>query len=519
MAAATDSVADVLVTNARVLTMDPRAPVAEAVLIRGERIAGVGNDSDLRAATASPTVLDVAGATVVPGFIDAHTHFELASITLEHMVQAYAPPCRTLAEIASVVRRELDELGGSGWVVCRSSFGLQHKVAERRLFGRDELDALCPRRPLVIFAGLHVAMLNSAGLHELGLLGGRVPRGSTLQRDASGRPTGVVTEVANELPGWTAQQVADAVERRCEELLLRNGITSICSIPKWRSDFRGLREASASGRLPVRVAHYPVSPWVVEPRQFHDLAKSRVGTSTGKYRIGGIKLFVDGQGGDGISAHFDDLKYSQAELNEVVRGAHTAGLQVIMHTVTQTGIEMASRAIGRVVPDGSNPLRHRIEHGADYANADALFQIHRSGAVLVTTPHFMASESAKTAPPTLLRTLFDAGIPVAGGTDSTGTVPEGASPLFNVACAVLRRRVDGSVADAAQALSVAEALELFTWRAAWASHDEGNKGTLRPGLFGDLTVLSADPLATDPDRLEQIHVDATIVGGEVVYER
>lgn len=508
---------DLFIRNAHVLTMVPEAPPVEAVLVRSGRVTAVGTSAELRPLAADAVTIDAGGGTVVPGFVDAHSHFELTCLTLERFINAHAPPCRSLDEIVSVIRADAGRCDGYDWLVCRSSFGLQDKVTEARLFTRADLDVVSPDRPLVVFAGLHVAMLNSVGLARLGLLDGRVPRGSTLQRDGSGEPTGVVTEVFHELPPWPAEEIARAVSRHSREVALQNGITSVASIAVWQSEIDGLKVAERAGHIPLRVVHYPVSPWLVPVDEIETLASKA--NSDNRVGVGGVKLFVDGQGGDGVSALFDDLKYSQEELDAVVGRASRAGLQTIMHAVTRTGIKMAARAIFRSDPSGDNPLRHRIEHGADYIGSENVCEVRSSGAVLVTTPHFILSDAEDFAPSSPLRTLLDTGIPVAGGTDSTGTVPEGNSPLFNVSCAVSRRRADGASLGQAEAISALEALRLFTSSAAWACRSEHEKGLIAPGLLGDLVLLSADPLSCNPDAIGEIGVDATIIGGEVVFSR
>lgn len=506
-----------LVVNAHVVTMAPDARPADAVLVRSGRIAAVGSKTDLHPQAEGAAIIDAGGATVLPGFVDAHCHFELTCLTLERLINAHAPPCGSLNEIAEVIRRDARRCAGYDWLVCRSSFGLQDKVAEGRLFTRGELDALSPERPVAVFAGLHVAMLNSAGLKRLDLLDGRVPAGSTVHRDDAGEPTGVVTEIFHELPAWPAGEIAKAVRRRCREVVLQHGITTVASIAASQSDIDGLRSARRAGDLPVDVIHYPVTPWVVPVGELESLSACQMDEDG--WRLGGIKLFVDGQGGDGVSALFDDLKWSQAALDDVVARASRAGLQVIMHAVTRTGIKMAARAIAQSASSGDNPLRHRIEHGADYIGRADIDEVRSSGAVLITTPHFMYSDSADFAPLSPLRTLLDAGVPLAAGTDSTGTVPEGNAPLFNLSCAVCRRRPDGEVVAAGEATTPFEGLSLFTSSAAWACGVEKRKGLIAPGLDGDLVFLSSDPLACPPDALPRITVDATVVAGDIVFSR
>ncbi|MGH3217456.1 MAG: amidohydrolase [Streptosporangiaceae bacterium] len=513
----TESGSSLLIVNANVLTLDDRQPTSEAVLITDGRVDKVGSSAELRSLAADAEVLDVAGACVLPGFIDGHTHFEMTSVSMDHYINAHTPPCRSLADIADVIRRERDRSPEFPWVVCRSSFGVQHKVAEGRLFTRQELDELVARKPLVVFAGLHVSMLNTAAMAALNLLTGPAPHGVTVHRDDNGEPTGVVTEIFDKLPAWPAELVAAAVAAHESDVLLANGITSILSIPFSGSEMRAVRMAQRRGELTVRVRHYPVHPWGASLDSFEQLGlDSDVGDD--RYRFGGVKLFVDGIGSDGLDEIIDDVKYTQEQFNDVVGRADRLGLQVLMHAFTRRGITTAARAAVSASRNArQSERRHRIEHGADYVNIEDLELIRASGVSLVASPHFMYSGAIEIAPPTPLRSLIDAGFRPIGGTDSTGTVLESASPLFNIACAVTRRRKDGSSFQLHEAITPLEGVKMFTTWAAYGSFEEKSKGKLAPGCLGDAIILSADPLSVAAEDLHNIKIDGTIIGGRLVY--
>jgi len=507
----------ILIVNANVVTLDDAMPGAEAVLITDGLVSKVGSSAELRPLAGDIEILDVGGASVLPGFIDGHTHFELTSVSIDHYINAHTPPCRNLADIADIIRRERDREVDYPWIVCRSSFGMQNKVTDGRFFTRQELDALSADKPLVVFAGLHVSMLNTAALAALGLLDTTTPAGMTVHRDEKGEPTGVVTEIFDKLPAWPSQLVASAVAAHERDILLANGITSISSIPFSGSEMRAVRMAQRAGALAVRVRHYPVHPWGASLDSFEQLGvESDVGDD--RYRIGGVKLFVEGIGSDGLDSVADDVKYTQEQLDDVVRRADDLGLQVLMHAFTPKGVVMAARAaesVRSIAPRGER--RHRIEHGADYVNLEDIDYIRLSGVSLVTTPHFMYSGAIEIAPPASLRSLIDAGFHPIGGTDSTGTVLESASPLFNIACAVTRRRRDGSQFRAHEAITSLEALKMFTTWAAYGGFEEKSKGKLAPGYVGDAVILAANPTTVPEDKLRAIKIDGTIIGGKLVY--
>jgi len=503
---------DLAVVHGRIVTLDARRPVAEAVLIREGRVALVGTDAEVLAAAGDAKRLDCAGQTVVPGFVDGHTHVELSCLSREHWIDASGPECDSLAAIADRIRAR-DRAHDGAWVVCRAAFALHRKVAERRLLTRAELDELVPDRPAAVFAGLHVASLNSRALAELGLLDGAPPRGMTVHRDAGGAPDGVVTEAWERLPSFAAAVVADALERHERELLFANGITTAHTIPFGIGDIRALQQLHAAGRLGARRRIYYHVPRVTT---LDALVATGIESGLGddRLRVGGVKIFVDGDGGDGLGRPLDDTKWSEAELDDFAARAHAAGLQLWMHAVTPAAVRMAARAVARATAaDGPGALRHRIEHGADYLDLRDVGLLRDAGVLLVTTPHFLASDAPDGEPidRAPLRTLVDAGFRPVGATDTTGTVPEGASPLFNIGCAVAR--------SGPQALGVEEALRLFTTWSAEGAFEEHLKGRLAPGLLGDLAVLSDDPFAIPAERLRDVQVDVTVRGGELVHVR
>jgi predicted amidohydrolase YtcJ len=506
---------DLALVGAKAITMDPARPSAEAVLIRGGRIALVGTRAEVEDAAGDAPRVECEGRTLVPGFVDGHTHLELSCVSREHWIEAQAPSCRSLRDIARRIRA--GSAGRDGWVVCRCSFALQDKVVERRLFTREELDALVPDRPLVVLAGLHVAMLNSAALRQLGLWEAEPP-GVTLQRAADGTPSGVVTEVWDRIPGLPREAVLQAVAAHHGELLLANGITSAHTIPFSADDVDACRLLQSTGRLPVRIRTYSHVPRLATLDALIE-GGARSGAGDDWLRFGGVKIFVDGQHGDGLGRVFDDFKWTAGELERFVARAHRAGLQLWMHAVSPGAVRMAAAAVGAAAAGrAGGPHRHRIEHGADYLDVADLPALGAAGVRLVTTPHFLRSDTPVPMQ-SPLRTLAAAGFEPIGGTDTTGTVPEGASPLFNIACAVTRAGRDGRVLDPSERIDVHTALRLFTAWSAAGGFEEDRKGRLAPGFLGDAALLSDDLLALPPERLFDVRVDATVVDGEVAYRR
>lgn len=501
----------IAIVNGRVWTGDAHVPRADAVLVKDGRVALVGSTAEVRGAAAGVDELDAGGRTVVPGFIDGHCHAEGTCVAFGHQLPVHSPPFTSLAAIGDEIRAA--RAGGRhGWLVCRGSFRMQEKVAERRLFTRAELDEISPDEPLGVLAGLHVAQLNTPALKDLGVLDGEVPHGSVVHRDDVGEPTGVVTEISHLMPLGTVEESRDAIRAKWPELFTANGVTTIHTMPKTVAHYDALSSLVANRELPVRARVYHF-PWVTSVEQMVERGWV-LGQGDDFLRFGGVKVFIEGGHGAG-----GELHWTPEQLYEFLSACHAADYQVFMHAVSRAGIALAAGAIEAVERDAPKGLRHRIEHGGDWILTDDIPHIRATGALLVTTPQFMYSRGDEERKHIPLRSEIDAGFHPVGGSDSTGTVPDGIAPLFNVALAVSRRRPDGSEANPGQAITLDEGLRLFTTWAAEGAFEEEETGALRPGMFGDAAVLSHDIESLAPEELFGVSVTHTVLDGDVVFER
>lgn len=501
----------IAIVNGKVLTGDPDLPRAEAVLVRDGRVAFVGSTAEVRDAAGTVDELDAGGRTVVPGFVDGHCHAEGTCVALGHQLPVHSPPFTSLAAIGDEIRAAR-RAGRRGWLVCRGSFRMQEKVAERRLFTRAELDEISPDEPVAVFAGLHVGQLNTPALNDLGILDGEAPHGSVVHRNDVGEPTGVVTEVSHLMPFGTLQESREAIKVKLPELFTANGVTTIHTMPKSVEQYEALSGLVRDREVPMRVRVYHF-PWITSVEEMIERGWGR-GQGDEFLRFGGIKIFIEGGHGAGGEMH-----WTPDELRDFLGTCHGAGYQVFMHAVSRAGIRMAAECIGAVEAADPKDLRHRIEHGGDWILPEDIATVRATGARLVTTPQFMYSRGDEERKHIPLRSVIDGGFHPIGGSDSTGTVPDGIAPLFNIALAVSRRRPDGSEANLPQAITLDEGLRLFTGWAAEGAFEEDEKGALRPGMFGDAAVLSHDVESLTPDELFGVSVTHTVLDGDVVFER
>ena len=516
--------ADLALINANIYTFDPAQPRTEAVFARGGKIVHVGTNEEVRALAGDAPLFDAGGRTVVPGFIDGHAHLEMTCLALSRCVSCTVPPYESLAGIAAELSAVAERTPPGEWIIGRSSFGLHLRVPEGRLFTRHELDAVSRQHPVVVFSSLHVGMLNTLALQALGLWDiDEPPMGIVMHREEDGSPTGVVTEMWDLLPPFETADVKLALQAQAGDLFVANGVTTIHDLPYSAHDLVVVRDLQESGELPLRLRYFVHAGRHMELDELFALGL-KPGFGDELLAFGGVKAFIDGCCHDGYGKRLWDVKWTRQELFDFVARVHDAGQQLWMHINSQLSIDLGLDAYEHALNRSPRPHRHRLEHSADFVNdRPQIERLKRLGVGVVTTPQFIYSQGdtmgERYPRPFRLRSLIDAGLEPIGSSDSTGTVPDGISPLFNIACAVTRRTQRGNIHNPEEAVSVGDAFRMFSvWPAHWAYEDH-LKGTLAPGKLADFAVLSDDPFAVEPEALFDLAVDATILGGEVVHER
>ncbi len=515
---ARESTSDLAIVNARMITMDGRRPEAEAALVSGGRIALVGTTDEVKSEARDARVFDAGRRVVVPGFVDAHTHFELTCLGASFQAACHTPPYTSLREIVKVLASKAADTPKGQWVIGRGSFGMREKVEERVLPTRHDLDAVTTEHPLILFSGLHVAMMNTRGLRKLGLWDREPPRGVRVLREASGQPSGIATEVWDLLPGYPIDDVGKAVRAHAKEIFISKGTTSLSTIPFSSDDVRADQELQAAGELPLRLRVYYHVPRVISLESLLDTGLLS-GAGNDMFRYGGIKIFVNGTTGDGLGNAIDDFKWTEEELSEFVSRAHEAGIQLLMHVLSREAMLMAAAAVEEAVRRHPRSHRHRVEHGGDRLGAlEDMRRLKAAGILVVCTPHFARRPGTASRVPRF-RTMIEEGLEPIAVTDTTGTVPEASGPLFNIACAMTPKEDGGAAPSAQEALTFEEALRMHTLSAAAGGFEERDKGSIAIGKLGDFAVLSADPRGRPGKEVFGIEVVATILGGEIVFER
>jgi predicted amidohydrolase YtcJ len=532
--------------NANVLTMDPdpsARPRASAVAVAGGRITAL---DEVPAGTAH--VVDLRGATVLPGFGDAHNHMTGFGMSLGE-VDLRSDAAGTLDELYAAIARRAETTAPGEWVV--GSGYDQNKLGGHP--HRDALDRAAPgRRVWLRHTSGHMCVVNGVVLADLGVDAAAtgIP-GGRVAVDDGGRPTGLLEERAQLLVGslvypYPLAELADAIARAAAEYLTE-GVTSCTEagigggwVAHSPAELAAYQLAREQGRLGVRVELMTAGE-VLHPLGAHAGDDLPVGLDLGIksgfgdewLRLGATKIFADGSLVGRTAAMNDPysgsdqtgyLQADAADLQAMIIDAHRSGWQVATHAIGDRAIDVVLDAYERALSQyPRRDPRHRIEHFAvvgprQLARAAAL------GVIAVPQGRF-ASELGDGMLAAVgqdrhawlyrLRSLLAAGMVLPGSSDRP--VVAGA-PLLGIADMVNRRTSSGAPFNPDEAITAGQALRAWTWGSAYASRQEHVKGSIAPGMLADLVVLSEDPTAVSPERIAGLEVLATIVGGQTRYD-
>ncbi|MDP6100522.1 MAG: amidohydrolase [Dehalococcoidia bacterium] len=505
--------AQLVLRNACVITLEPARPHAGAVAIREGRIIAVGDAPVVEAVTGSGTrTLDLAGATVVPGFNDAHCH--LLGL-VQGLLSVDVSSAGSIPELQGLLRRWAEMVVPGQWIVATGYDDYQLK--EGRHPHRRDLDQAAPVHPVrLLHRTGHAWVLNSAALDRMNIrIDTEEPSGGLMERDMdTGEPNGVLFGMADflreRLPPLGEAELREGV-RRASNAFLGAGITSIqdtsqaSGLEQWRL-FQGLKsDGIFAPRLSMMVGFTSLDLLAQE-------AHATVSLEADTPHLWGVKIVLDEATGR--------LNPSSEELKFQVARVHALGIPVAIHAVEREAVEAVASVLEHVLQAYPRPHQHRIEHCAE-CPPPLQQRLARLGVTVVTQPPFIYYRGDKYlshASPEVLPYLYPtgsllrAGLRVAGSSDAP-VVPF--SPLTGICAAVTRRTESGGVVAPGEAVTPEQALALYTTGAAHAAGERERKGSISPGKLADLTVLSADPTAVPPEEIGDIRVTMTILGGKV----
>ena len=517
---------DLILTNGKVLTVDREFSIRNTVVVDDGIIIETGN-AELAQKYKSQKTIDLEGRVIMPGFNDSHTHIrgrpqryiELGNVT-------------SISEIQELISRKIEEVGEGEWI---TGYGWsEDELDEGRRPLRRDLDAAAPNNPVILTrAGGHSAVSNSVALNLAGItLSTPQPEGGVIERDEDGELNGVIRErqelVGQLVPDSTYEELIASLEINLNDLL-RLGITSITDASKPPSQFAMWEELYKTAKLPLPRSQVQFQWFDV---QGINEVKARVGEGTDFLKIGPIKVFADG-GFTGPAAYTLEpyrnqgeyrgyLNMPPRELAAHLKEIHDAGWQMGIHAIGDAAIVMVVNILADALED--NPRqdhRHYLNHFS-MRPPELTMELMAEHQIHITQqPNFTYTlegryvdnlDGWRLQHNNPLRSPMDYGLKVAISSD---ILPIG--PMVGIYAAVTRKGMTGTIYGADEAITREEAIRAYTETGAYLNFEEDFKGTLEPGKFADMIVLSDDILTIADEEIMNIEVLSTYVDGELVY--
>jgi predicted amidohydrolase YtcJ len=530
--------ADLVIVNANVWTVDKAMPSAQAVAVLDDRIVAVGSNADVQLWKGSKTdVLDAGGKLLLPGFNDSHVHFidggmQLDSVQLNDATSAEEFKNRIAAHVGKLSKGEW-MLGGD-WD--------ETKWTPPQLPSKELIDPVTGDHPVFVsrYDG-HMVLANAAALKLAGVTAKTAdPPGGVIVRDAQGDPTGALKDAAIDLvmkviPPYTHDQRLHAARRALAHAAAL-GVTSVQHMNPEFADINVYAELLDRGELTSRVYAAPLIT------QVDDLTKVGVRRAFGGpyLRIGALKGYADGSLGSRTAYFFDDFNdqpgnhgilsdelHPLSLMQDRMMKADAAGLQLCTHAIGDRGISTILDFYEEIVKQhGEADRRFRIEHAQHMAAKDfgRFSKLH----VIASMQPYHAIDDGRWAEGRIghdrasrtyaFRTFLERGVRLAFGTDWS-VAP--LNPMLGLYAAVTRETLDGKNPNGwfpEQKLTVAEAVEAYTMGSAFAEFQDNEKGSITRGKLADMVLLSEDIFSIPPDKIREVKVLKTFVGGKVTWE-
>ena len=538
LTAQTKPAANLILTHAKVWTVNPARPQAQAVAVLGERIVAVGSDADVAQWRGPDTqVIDAGGKLLLPGFNDAHVHFVDGGASLDSVQLKDAA---TPQEFARRVGEQAKKVGKGEWVL--GGEWDETKWTPANLPTKDLIDPLTPDTPVLVtrYDG-HESLANSVVLRLAGVTAQTPdPPGGVIVRDASGNPTGVVKDAAQDLvfrvvPPMTHDQLVKVVKRAMTHAATL-GVTSVQHMNPDYANIAVYSELLDRGELVTRIYAAPLIPSV------DDQVKIGIRHAFGGpyLRLGALKAYADGSLGAATAYFFEpylNTPNNRGLLNDTMQPlslmrdrmlkADAAGLQLCTHAIGDEGISIILDLYSGIVKaHGEADRRFRIEHAQHMAakDFDRFAQLH----VIASVQPYHAIDDGRWAENRIghdrasrtyaFRTFLDHKVRLAFGTD-WDVAP--LNPMLGLYAAVTRATLDGKNPNGwfpEQKLTLAEAIEAYTMGSAYAEFQDQDKGSITTGKLADMVLLSDDLFSIPPEKIRDVKVLKTFVGGKIVYD-
>lgn len=533
---------ELCVVGGRVLTMDRGDTIAQAFRAVDGVIAEVGSDEEvLAAASAGAEIVDVRGATVIPGLIDAHSHIEMLAYAWQLAEDVRASRVSSIEELVHVLHERAQRTPAGDWVMGHGQHFQDAMLAENRFPDRHDLDRVSTEHPVLYRSSFHTNVFNSYALEVLGLTRDTPDApGGRIEHDETGELTGRTFDMYAAIGGWQApvDELADAVEKT-QDMYLEVGVTGLGEISLLSHGLDAMLALARRGGLKLRTTSYATFPNVVDRDTITTggLAARFRGIDPARLRLGGVKLFLDGGLTSLAAALTEDypekpgyrgeLAYDGEQLNDWVSTVSDLDLQIAIHAIGDRALDLALDAI-EASGETARTLRHRIEHAGNlWMTPERIARLADLGAVPVPQPAFILTTALgyrrhlgdRTGDLMPFRSLLDAGLALVGNSDAIGITADQHDPFPAIQAAITRHTHAGEPVDPHQAVTLMESLGMYTRDAAYAVGREDEVGSLEPGKKADFVVIDEDLLEIDPGEIGGIRPRETWIDGERLFAR
>jgi len=539
--------ADAIYSGGEIVTIEDSRPTAEALAVKDGRILAVGTRADIERAhkSAGTRMIDLGGKTLLPGFLDAHSHY-MSSLTVANQVNVYAPPAGPGKDpasiVAEIVRFRDQRKIPKGEVI--QAYGYDENVMPNGvLLNRDDLDKALPDNPVLVgHVSMHGAVLNSAAMEKWNLTSATQtpPGGVIVRKPGTDEPWGLIMETAYlpifaSLPKPTAEQEVEWT-RAGQMLYAQAGITTAHEGSTIADDIELMQRVSQTGANIIDVVAYPFIADLDKVLERHPVGGW--GKYDKRFKIGGVKVTIDGSpqgktafftkpyltGGPGEEQDWrGELIFPKEAVQKMVERVYDLGVPLNLHANGDAAIDAFLAAHEVAAAGDLGKQRHVTLIHAQFTRKDQLqkyveYKIVPSFYTLHTY-YFAEAHIANRGPEQAayispMRDAIDIGLQP---TNHTDFVVAPLNQMFMLWTAVNRVSRAGEVIGGDQRVSVLEGLKAMTIHVARQYGEEASKGSLEPGKLADLVILDRNPLSADPDSIKDIQVVETIKEGKTIY--
>ena len=539
--------ADTIYLGGDIVTMNPSQPSAEALAVKDGRVLAVGTDAGMKKhyKHAVTRIVDLQGKTLLPGFLDAHSHY-VQALTLPNQVNVYAPPAGPGKDVDSIVAllREFRDSRDIPPGELIQAYGYDDTVMPNgRLLNRDDLDKALPDNPVIVsHVSMHGAVFNSAALRRFNLSAATpTPEGGVIVREpGTNEPYGLIMETAYlpvfaQLPKPEAAAL-NALSTATQRIYAANGYTTVHDGATHASELAIMQDAAASGANIIDIIAYPFITELDAILQRNPAATW--GIYNQRLKIGGVKITIDGSP-QGRTAYFStpyltggpggqqdwrgELTFPQGAINQMVKRVYDLGVPLNLHANGDAAIDSflsahetaAGAATGQ---DRNITLIHsqfvrpdQLDKFVQYKVQPSLYTLHTFYFAAAHIANRGAEQAAYMSP---MRDAIDREL---YPTNHTDYVVAPLDPMFMLWSAVNRVSRSGQVVGPAQRVTPWEGLAAMTINVARQYDELASKGSLEAGKLADMVVLDRNPLKIDPQEIKDIKVLATLKEGVVIY--